>query len=299
MTTPVVSVVMLTHNREKYVGEAIVSVLHQEFANLELIILDDGSTDGTEQVIQGFKDSRIRYYRFSKTGEISRLRNTGIQHSNGQFIAFIDSDDIWSPEKLTEQLDLFKKYPQSGFGLSDVIEFQDQGSVMRSGIYERAEKETEFAGNIFLSLVQSRYPIYPSTVIFKKECLDLVGIINKDLKSGETEFFTRLAYAYDCFISYKTLVKIRKHEGNSSEQLRTEAVDEMQFCLGQLRAEGKISHKLFRKMTAWYHYVGGIVYNDEKLYHKARREFVLCVRQEPFHVKAWIRILLTFIPMSL
>ncbi len=298
MATPVVSVIMPTHNREKYIGDAIGSVLTQEFTNLELIILDDGSTDATEQIVGSFKDSRIRYYRFDNTGEISKLRNTGINHCNAQFIAFIDSDDIWGPEKLNEQLRLFERYPDAGFGFCDVIEFQDQKSVLRSGIYEGLEG-ADFTGNIFLPLVQNQYAIYPSSAIFKKACVETVGMVNEALKPGETEFFTRLAYAYDCFISHRTMVKIRKHEGNSSDRWKTETVHEMLFCLKQLRSEGKIPDKLFRKMTSWYHYLGGMGYREKQLHRKARQEFALCVRYKPFHVKAWIRILLTFLPTSL
>ena len=105
MSNELVSVVMPAHNSEKYIYFSIMSVLNQTHYNLELIIVDDNSTDNTVDVIKDISDSRIRLFRNQKNMGAAYCRNIAIQNSNGVFIAFLDSDDLWMPNKLKEQID--------------------------------------------------------------------------------------------------------------------------------------------------------------------------------------------------
>ena len=100
-----VSVVMPTYNHAQYIGEAITSVLNQDYQNLELIIVDNFSEDNTEAIVNGFNDQRIQYYQFANNGIIAASRNYGITKASGEFIAFLDSDDIWKEGKLKKQTD--------------------------------------------------------------------------------------------------------------------------------------------------------------------------------------------------
>ena len=104
-----VSVIITTYNRAHLVGKAIKSVLNQTFQDFELIVVDDGSTDNTEEVINSFNDTRIRYIRHKINKGGNAARNTGLRNSKGEYIAFLDSDDEWLPEKLERQLEVFKK----------------------------------------------------------------------------------------------------------------------------------------------------------------------------------------------
>lgn len=110
MTTappPRVSVVLPTYNRMKSLTGAIQSVLSQTFASLELIVVDDGSTDGTRELVTGFQDSRIRYIPSGGRIGVSRARNLGIREARGELVAFQDSDDEWRVEKLAKQVRAF------------------------------------------------------------------------------------------------------------------------------------------------------------------------------------------------
>ena len=100
----IVSVVMPTFNQAEYIGEAITSVLSQSYSNLELIIIDNYSTDETEDVINSFQDERIKYFKFHNHGVIASSRNYGATKICGEYIAFIDSDDVWEPMKLERQI---------------------------------------------------------------------------------------------------------------------------------------------------------------------------------------------------
>lgn len=104
---PLVSVIMPTYNHAVYIGEAIQSILGQTYENLELIIVDNYSTDNTNDVISSFQDERIKVYRYQNNGIIASARNYAVSKSKGNLLAFIDSDDIWAHDKLEIQLSHF------------------------------------------------------------------------------------------------------------------------------------------------------------------------------------------------
>jgi len=104
---PIVSVIIPTYNRAHVLARAIQSVLNQTYQDFEIIVVDDGSTDNTEEVIKSFNDPRIRYIRHEENKGAAAARNTGIKAAKGEFIAFQDSDDEWLPKKLEKQMEAF------------------------------------------------------------------------------------------------------------------------------------------------------------------------------------------------
>ncbi len=111
---PSVSVVMPVFNQEKYVADAVRSILQQTFTDFELVIVDDGSTDRTVEIVQEFDDPRIRFIRKEHTGFITTLVR-GYQEARGQWIARMDSDDLCHPERLQRQLDFLRNHPECAF----------------------------------------------------------------------------------------------------------------------------------------------------------------------------------------
>jgi glycosyltransferase involved in cell wall biosynthesis len=291
MISPIVSVIMLTYNRQRYLPEAIQSVLSQTFQKLELLILDDGSTDNTEALIHQIDDERIRYFKFDHTAKASRLRNFGINSSNGQFIAFIDSDDIWSSEKIQMQADALNDHATVGYSFTDVIEFANDGTVMKNGIYPKIFNNS-FEANLFGMYVESKFVIYPSSLLFRKDCLQTTGLLNELFSWTDNDFFHRLAYHYNGFFINQKLVRIRKHDENTSSKFGQETVTEMLHMLKSFHTNGMIDDVIFRKMAAHYHYLSGISFlrnNDSEM---AKKAFVNCTRYDPINIKAWIRITL-------
>lgn len=110
LNNPLISVLMPAYNAEKYIKEAIESILNQTFSNFEFIIIDDGSIDATEEIIKSFKDSCIVYIKNEKNLGLIKTLNKGISIARGEFIARMDSDDISMPQRFELQLDVFKKY---------------------------------------------------------------------------------------------------------------------------------------------------------------------------------------------
>ena len=105
-----ISVVIPSYNRENTISNSIESVLKQTYSDIEVIVVDDGSTDKTEDIVKGIGDNRIRYIKLEKNSGACVARNIGIMNANGSYIAFQDSDDIWHPDKLEKQYQAIKKY---------------------------------------------------------------------------------------------------------------------------------------------------------------------------------------------
>src|SRR3954471_18427883 len=110
---PLISVVVIAHNCEDYVGHAVASVLGQTWQHLELIVVDDGSTDSTASVVHAHDNGRLRYVRQANRGP-NAARNEGIRRARGEFVAFLDCDDWWAPTKLEKQIELVRSRPSVG-----------------------------------------------------------------------------------------------------------------------------------------------------------------------------------------
>ena len=126
---PTVSIIIPTYNRAHLIDRSIQSVLNQTYQDFELIVVDDGSTDNTEDIIRQFqeKDKRIKYIKHDKNKGGSAARNTGIKNSRGEYIAFQDSDDEWFPEKLEKQIEIIEcTDPKVGIVYSDMFKIYNK-----------------------------------------------------------------------------------------------------------------------------------------------------------------------------
>jgi teichuronic acid biosynthesis glycosyltransferase TuaG len=124
---PLVSVIMPTYNHGAFIGDAISSVLAQTYAQLELIVVDNSSTDNTREVANSFPDDRVRYFQVSNSGIIAASRNFGARQARGEILAFLDSDDIWQPNKLAVQV----PYLENGMAVCVGSDFSPIGDQLR------------------------------------------------------------------------------------------------------------------------------------------------------------------------
>src|SRR5262245_9759520 len=121
---PKISILMPTYNRATLIGETIESILNQTYQDWELIIVDDGSDDDTEQLVSQFKDQRIQFYKAGRIAINGKIKNIGIEKANGELIALIDSDDLWAETKLEKQVAALQEYPDAGFSLTGGFNFR-------------------------------------------------------------------------------------------------------------------------------------------------------------------------------
>lgn len=162
---PTVSVVIPTYNRAFVIGDAIRSVLEQTFQDFEIIVVDDGSTDNTAEVVKSFNDDRIRYIRLDKNRGAAAARNVGTRESKGEYIAFLDSDDLWLPTKLEKQLEVFKK-SNPGVG----VVYCDIFVLLRHRVYVVKRRDK---GHIYSELLGGA--ISTPSLLIRREILKDVG----------------------------------------------------------------------------------------------------------------------------
>ena len=204
---PNVSVIIHTYNNEKFIGETIESVLNQTYKDYEIIVVDDGSVDGTRDVLMPYMQ-KIRYH-YKENGGIASAKNAGISLSETEFVAFLDHDDLWVPDKLQLQMEHFNENPQIGLVYAKYTSFRDGKEL-------RTKPEKGYSGWIFKELLAKSF-IQTSTVVVKRECLDAVGPYDETFFLGdEYDMFLRIARKFQCGFVDKGLTRYRVHDTNAS-----------------------------------------------------------------------------------
>ena len=206
---PTVSIIIRTYNRLSLLKEAVESVRAQTYTNWELIIVDDGSTDGTPQAIELIGDPRILLLRLTHTGNINYLINEGVRKAHGEWLAFLDSDDCWLPEKLELQLKTLsatqRKWCYCPF------DFVDENNQI---IYSSSEKFLPFEGSIVKEIIQAKTGITICSVIVERKLFNEIGgfSTNPELRE-DYEFFLRIASRAEVAFTSQVLTRIREHPG--------------------------------------------------------------------------------------
>jgi teichuronic acid biosynthesis glycosyltransferase TuaG len=213
---PLVSVIIPSHNHEKFVSEAIESVLGQDFDDLELIIVDDASTDASKQIIQKYEeeDARVRLILHETNRGISKTMNDGIAIAQGKYLAYIASDDVWKKDKLTKQLAVLESNEDLiVYTEAEVID--ESGQPVGSTLSELSGGvSVKKSGDIFHEILE-RCPLCGSTLFHKRE--DLGGIrFDERLKYvNDWKIKLELAAKYEFFYIEEPLAQYRIHANNT------------------------------------------------------------------------------------
>ena len=204
---PTLSVIIHTYNNEKFIAETVESVLNQTYKDYEIIVVDDGSVDGTRDALIPYMQ-KIRYH-YKENGGIASAKNAGIGLSETEFVAFLDHDDLWVPDKLKIQMECFNENPQAGLVYAKYTSFRDGKEL-------RTKPEKGYSGWIFKELLSKSF-IQTSTVVVKRECLDAVGPYDETFSLGdEYDMFLRIARKFQCGFVDKGLTRYRVHDTNAS-----------------------------------------------------------------------------------
>jgi len=247
--TPQVSVIIPTYNRARFLDEAIQSVLNQRFQDFELIVVDDGSSDDTPELVAQISDSRIRYVRHEENRGISAALNTGIQASRGEYIARLDSDDIWLSKMLATQIQALNTHPKAGLAYAKTGAM-DQDGTRIPGMWGQPEF---FPGETFKSLLYGDFTSNV-TIVVRRECLDQVGLYDEAFQVNEDwELWLRVARLYRFAFVDDVLAIRRWHENNVTQinsplfqehlEGRSEVLDKV-FSDSGLPPEVKLTRRL-------------------------------------------------------
>lgn len=170
-----VSVLIPTYNRAHLIGKAIESALAQTYQDIELVVVDDGSTDNTKEVIKRY--GRDIVYVYQENRGIAGARNTGIRHCTGDYIAFLDSDDYWLPEKLERQMALFEQHPEYGMVACQCASIDARGRF-------RQKNRPGRSGWILEDLFYKNF-IRTSAAVVTRACIETVGLFDETLRECE------------------------------------------------------------------------------------------------------------------
>jgi len=176
---PKVSVIIPTYNRSEILKKSIGSVINQTFEDFELLVMDDGSDDNTQEVVRSFADKRILYARNESNLGVVGARNKAVSNSNGEYIAFLDDDDIWMPDKLERQTRLMEQSPSSiGAIYTGFYTVDDEINKIVKVMVPR------YRGNILEDILYYNF-IATSTVLIKRECFEKTGLFDEKICYGE------------------------------------------------------------------------------------------------------------------
>lgn len=219
---PVVSVIIPTYNTAKYIGHTIDSVLGQNYKDYEIIVVDDGSTDNTKEVLEPYME-QIRYIRQKNSGRAG-ARNTGIRAARGKYIAFLDSDDLWTSGKLAKQVDIMEGNEKIDFLFGDKQRFSDDGTIIISSMFKQHHYDETFFGDplyvrdAYKKLLETNF-IPTGTVIMRRECFDRSGLFDETIYTEDYEFWLRIALFNKLAYSTELWELERDREGSGSKNL--------------------------------------------------------------------------------
>jgi glycosyltransferase involved in cell wall biosynthesis len=285
MAPPTVSIVVPTFNRAALLAATIASVRRQTFSDFELLVVDDESTDDTRRAVERIADPRVVYLPRQHCGNLSILRNTGVKASHGRLVAFLDSDDLWREDKLGAQVDLMTSHAEAGFVFSGYDVFTAAG-VQETKLYRRDEAASSVR-SIFDDMIRGKLVIFSSSILIRRELLDRVGLLNEELRTGDYELFTRLAWSSMAGIIHAPLVKVRSHEGNSSKRLNAEGLEEAIFSVRRFYALGAIGRDVRDDRLLKYQYDLAHVLWSRGDRAGARKAILECIRLRPVALKYW------------
>ncbi len=209
MADPWVSVIIPNYNYSQYLREAIDGVLAQTYPEIEIIVVDDGSTDGSREVLDSYGDRIVAIYQ--KNGGVSAARNNGVSQSRGEFVAFLDADDVWLPAKIERQMAVFTDDSEIGLVHVGVVEIDGAGN----SLFERTDG---MAGRVSEALLRFEGPVIlggGSGLMLPRRVFDAAGGFDTRLStSADWDMFYRISIRYSIGFVPEILLKYRVHSSN-------------------------------------------------------------------------------------
>ncbi|MGA1797129.1 MAG: glycosyltransferase [bacterium] len=276
LTMPSVSVIIPTYNRAWALKDAVESVLNQTYGDIEIIVVDDGSTDRTRECMEGFTDPRVRCLYKENGGAASAL-NLGIRQSTGTYIARLDSDDVFLPKKLEIQVRVMNENPNVGLVYTQAYDIDREGNIL--GLYL-----TNHTCPCDPLKVLRHFLFPPSqSIMFRKDCIDTVGYFDENMPITEDwDFCIRMARRYPFAYCDEPLVKIRRHPGMITG-------DKLASAQAILRVMQKhVTTLSSGEGDSWmspHYYRLGRLYFYGREYDKARHAFSTALRHDPLSLK--------------
>ena len=212
MLNNLISVIIPVYNAEKTIQETIESVLNQTFTNFELIIINSDSTDATLSIVNQIKDERIKVFSYPKAN-VAVNRNRGFKHANGDYITFIDADDLWTDDKLTAQYTALESNPQAG------VAYSWTNCIDKNGKFLRKTSHRNWSGDVYSKFLLDDFIGNGSNVMIRRELLTEVGGFDEILTNAQdTDMWLKLSAItdFDCVPKPQVLYRILPNSMSSN-----------------------------------------------------------------------------------
>lgn len=305
---PTVSVIIPAYNCARYVSEAIDSALAQTYKDFEVIVVDDGSTDNTSRILEPYIQSgKIRYF-YQENAGAGAARNKGILEAKGEFLAFLDADDVLLEDSLSKRVSFLEKYPKAGLVFTDYYtkrgeeDLRDETPLLkRAKFLENCGGLIDFSAGrltIFNPKLYSRYlsfsphPIWTGTVLMRKEIVKDAGLFDSELRSHAEDrvywmavmkrhivgFIDEPLAVYNIYRSKVSKNKIRYHINRIA-------------TFFPLLKDTMISHTLIKRLLGEDYFYLGYYYYQNNCFWTAKINFWQSVRYCPFRLRQWLYLL--------
>ncbi len=278
--------IITTFNRSLYCKEAIQSVLSQTYQDFELLVLDNSSKDDTEKIVRGFNDARIRYIRHEPLN-IAKARNLGWQGARGEYIAYLDDDDLWLPNKLEAELSIFeKKGSEVALVYGGFFKIDTDGNKIK-------EHHPVLQGKILEEILipKDDFTGSASNAMIRKSALEALRGYDNHIVTGEDwELYLRLANRYTIEYTDETVLEIRQHAG---PRLGDKLVEAAKLELFVMEAYKEIFDRKFYYKSFYLQRIGGKYIRSG--YKKEGRVYLSqAIRANPLNGIAYLQYFFSF-----
>ena len=223
--TPTISIIMPVLNGERYIAEAIESIRRQTYTDYELLVIDDGSSDRTREIVCGFATRlELKYVHHESNQGITPSINDGLRRASGRFIAFLDHDDAWLPDFLETQLAHLANHPDVGMVHSDFQTIDGGGKVLEHSVAQ-ARHRTRPSGFVFRHLFMQSM-ICGNTVLVRKECFERLGLWDERLRWADYHMWLRISRQYKIDYVPQVLTAYRQHASQCTRSNMSRPADE-------------------------------------------------------------------------
>ena len=283
---PNLSVIMPAYNAARTIQQTVESVLKQTFCDFELIVVNDGSTDSTLEIVSAIEDERVRVLSYPNRGSYPS-RNQGIAHAHGDLIAFMDADDLWHADKLMAQVKALQAHPNAALAYCWTDWIDAFGQPLNQGIYE------DYEGDVLPHLLLGNFIANGSNPLVRKAALDDVGPFAEDIVSGaDWDMWLRLAARYHFVCVPQPYVYHRRTNDSWSANLRRLEAGSLEVIeRAYKRAPDSLQHLKKQTLGRFYTYLAGkaltILPGAEKYFSGRQRGFAaarflaLAIRYKP------------------
>ena len=246
---PLISIIIPTYNREKTIGRAIKSAVFQTYPNLEIIVVDDGSTDNSKNAVKQLKDKRIAYVSHKTNLGASAGRNTGVEKARGEYIAFLDSDDRWMLNKLEKQMAVFQKKTSTGVVYCRYYIVKGKRKEISSW-----PEISKYNGKLHEELLIGNF-ITSSSALLKKKILEKsAGFDTKLPAYQDWEFFLRVSkYANFAFVDEPLFYQYQDEKNRISES-REKRIHAVRYILRKNQADIKKNRHIYARFLSMADY---------------------------------------------